>query len=103
MLTRFESFNSNGSSVVPESFPNLSKLAVAQLAKEFEGGTIDFPLISGIVRQSTGYWLFYLNTWLAEIDTETIRVFRVVLHELLKCAEGCTTGDKEASCREKLA
>lgn len=52
-LTRFERFNSDGSGIIPEAFPDLAELAVAEFAHEFQRGPINLPLVSSIVRHAS--------------------------------------------------
>lgn len=59
-LTWLEGFDGNWSGVVPQPLVNLSKLAMTNLADEFEGALGDFPLVLGVVREANCLWLFFL-------------------------------------------
>ena len=58
--TLFETLDSNWGGVVPETFPHLAKLSVAKLSHKFETGSVNFPLVSGAMREAFSNGLFDL-------------------------------------------
>ena len=50
--TCLECFDGNGRCVVPQSLPDLPKLAVAKLPDELQAGSINLPVVPGVVRQT---------------------------------------------------
>ena len=59
-LTWLEGFDSDWCRIVPQSFPHLSKLAVANLAYQFEWILGDFPLVLRVVGQPVGLGFLHL-------------------------------------------
>lgn len=47
-LERFDCYRRR---IVPQTFPHFPELAVAELPDELQAGPLDFPLVSGRVRQ----------------------------------------------------
>ena len=54
-LTRLECLDGYRCRVVPDAFPDLSELSVAQLPDEFEAIPVDLPLVPGVVGQIRGH------------------------------------------------
>ena len=50
--TCLECFDGDGRCVVPQSLPNLPKLAVTELPDELQAGPVDLPVVPRVVRQS---------------------------------------------------
>ena len=59
--TCLECFDGDGRCVVPQSLPNLPKLAVTELPDELQAGPVDFPVVAGVVRQTVRGWLLDLG------------------------------------------
>merc|ERR1719219_1597013 len=83
--------------VVPQSLPHLSELAVAQLPDELEAAALDLPLVPRVVTQVGRGGFLHLGAGLPQVDTETVSVPTVVVHQLLQGPESCSPGDEKSS------
>lgn len=54
ILTGLQSLDRHWCGVVPQSLPDIAKLARAQLAHEFEGSSVDLPLVASPMREALG-------------------------------------------------
>lgn len=61
IVTWLECLDGDRSGVVPDSLPDLPKLAVSELLDELEAVPVDFPLVPRVVAQVCRHWLLNLN------------------------------------------
>merc|ERR1719219_2661825 len=83
--------------VLFQPLPHLSELAVAKLPDELEAAALDLPLVPGVVTQVGRGGFLHLGAGLPQVDTETVSVPAVVVHQLLQGPECCSPGDEKPS------
>ena len=71
--TCLEGFDGDGSRVVPQSLPDLPKLAVAKLPDELQAGPVDLPVVPGVVRQTVCGRLLNLRRGEYTDETQQLR------------------------------
>ena len=59
--TCLECFDGDRCCVVPQSLPDLPKLAVPELPDELQAGPVDLPVVPSVVRQPVRGWLLNLG------------------------------------------
>ena len=59
--TCLECFDGDGGGVVPQTLPYLTKLSMPELPHKLETGSVNFPLVSGTVREAFSDGFFNLK------------------------------------------
>lgn len=94
--TRFQSFNCHWCRPIPEAFVYLPKLAPSEAPDEGDGVTRDLPHVLGLVGQ-VDLRLLQSRARRDQVNAKSIRVFRVIVHQLIEGGEDGTSCDEEAT------